>query len=357
MTSLDRTTMPISQHISVLDGIRGLAVLIVMLSHSSGRDMALTPWLDFAGIGHIGVYLFFVLSGYLLTKKLLEGQSAMEFYLRRVFRIIPLYYAVLVGVLVYQASGHYSERYLHISGEAKGALMHFLFLKGDGVFWTLAAEFGFYLLLPPIVIALKKFGWHWLLVLATVYFGAFISAQLFGGQIIPLRFVEIHHKSQFMDVFVCGILAAYLPKKKMVKTWVPALFWGLLALSVICISRGFISAGRPLYDLRWVSLLYGVVFALAIVNAVDGNPSLTRPLVSRPLIFMGKIGFGLYLLHFPVFEFVNTNLDWTPPYVKLAVALPIACAIAFGTYQAIERPMIRVGRLVETKLRVGDSRA
>jgi peptidoglycan/LPS O-acetylase OafA/YrhL len=341
-----------ARYLSVLDGTRGLAVLIVMLSHSSGREMALAPWLDFAGIGHIGVYLFFVLSGYLLTKNLLEGQSAVQFYLRRLFRIVPLYYVVLTGVLVYQASGYYSERYLHISGNAQGALMHFLFLKGDSVFWTLACEFGFYLLLPPIVVAMGKFGWRWLFGFASVYFLAFLATEKFGVSGIPLKFVAIAHRSQFLDVFVCGILAAYLPRQRLEHPWVPALFWGLLAMSVVCVSRGFLTAHRPLYDLRWLSLLYGVVFALAIVNAVGGKLGLTKVLGNSLLAFMGRIGFGLYLLHFPVFQIVNASIDW-PPYFRFFVALPIACALAWIAYRTIEHPMIRLGRRFEAKLRVG----
>lgn len=349
MHSESGTSAVLPTHLSVLDGIRGLAVLIVLLSHSSGRGMALAPWLNFAGIGHVGVYLFFVLSGYLLTKSLLEGQSATQFYLRRVFRIVPLYYVVLIGVLIYQANGDYSEKYLHIAGETQDVLMHFLFLKGDGVFWTLAAEFGFYLLLPLILVAARRLGWIWLFAFATIYFCSFLLVQLFGVTTFPLKFVSISHHSQFMDVFVCGILAAYLPQKRLLHPLVPVLFWGLIAISVVCISQGFLLANRPLYNLRWMSMLYGVIFALAIVNATCGSSQLFGVLNTRPLVFMGKIGFGLYLLHFPAFQIVSATMDWSPR-LNFVVALSMACALAWIAYQAIERPMIRVGRRIEAKL-------
>lgn len=344
---------PDRRHLAVLDGFRGLAVLIVMLSHSSGREMPLLPWLNFAGIGHVGVYLFFVLSGYLLTRNLIDGQTTVQFYLRRIFRIVPLYFCVLAGVLAYQALGHYSPRYLHISGGAEGALLHFLFLKGDSVFWTLAAEFGFYMLLPLIVYALRRFGWHWLAMAAFVYFAAYLVAEKFKLELLPLKFVDISHRGQFLDVFACGILAAYLPRTWSDK-WVPAAFWGLLALTLICVSANFLGARQLAYGLRWLSLLYGAVFGLAIVCAVEGRETLARVLGSPVLAFMGKIGFGLYLLHFPVFQAVNTYID-AAPAMRLAVAMPIAFGLAWIAYQLIERPMIRLGRKLEVSLDVAQT--
>jgi peptidoglycan/LPS O-acetylase OafA/YrhL len=104
---------------AAMDGARGLAVLIVFLSHSSGRQQALTSFLQFQGIGHIGVYLFFVLSGYLLADHLfheyaLKGNiSIQKFLIRRCCRILPLYYFVLTATIIYQQStGKIHRNYL-----------------------------------------------------------------------------------------------------------------------------------------------------------------------------------------------------------------------------------------------------
>jgi len=196
------------RHLDVLDGVRGLAVLIVMLSHASGREMAVLPWLNFVGIGHVGVYLFFVLSGYLLTCNLLEGQTTGAFYMRRVFRIVPLYYCVLVGVLIYQATGQYSQSYLHISDGVHGAVMHFLFLKGDSVFWTLAAEFAFYLLLPPIVMLMRRFGWKWLAAVAVLYFLVFITAEILQIDAAVVRLKYGGFKSEVQRCYDVSVAAS-----------------------------------------------------------------------------------------------------------------------------------------------------
>ena len=345
---------PDSRHLAVLDGFRGLAVLIVMLSHSSGRDMPLAPWLNFVGIGHIGVYLFFVLSGYLLTRNLVDGQTKTQFYLRRLFRIVPLYFCVLGGVLVYQALGYYSPRYLHVSGGTEGALLHFLFLKGDGVFWTLAAEFGLYMLLPPIIYLLRRYGYHWLAIAAVFYFAAFLAAQKLQLDLLPLKFVDISHRSQFLDVFACGILAAYLPRTWSDK-WIPVAFWVLLALTLIFVSANFLGARQPAYGLRWLSLLYGTIFGLAVVCAAEGRSTLTWALGSPFLAFMGRIGFGLYLLHFPVFQAVNAYIDAGAP-IRLAMAIPIVVGLAWFAHLLIERPMIRLGHKIEVCLGVSQPR-
>jgi peptidoglycan/LPS O-acetylase OafA/YrhL len=340
-------------HTTALDGIRGLAVLFVFMSHTSGRGMPVAPWLQFHGLGHIGVYLFFVLSGFLLTRNLLEGQAATQFYMRRFFRIAPLYFLVLAGVLVYQAVGYYSPRYLHISGSGEGALLHFLFLKGDGVFWTLAAEFAFYLMLPVIVVVIGRFGRKWLIIAAIGYFCWFYLIQVFGVRLPPPKFVEIGHHGQFLDVFACGILGAYYVRFKLPEIPVAAAFWGLLAFTLFFVSFNFLGAGQPWYGLRWLSLLYGIVFAAGVVSASQGNRWLLRPLTSKWLVFMGVTGFGWYLLHFPVIQVVNAYLDMSA-VMRLLISTAACAAVAWVAFQLVERPGIRLGRRLERQFILGN---
>ncbi|MEG6505378.1 acyltransferase family protein [Nitratidesulfovibrio sp. 1201_IL3209] len=326
-----------------LDGMRGLAVLIVFLSHTSSRDMALAPWLQFHGIGHVGVYLFFVLSGFLLTRNLLNGQRPGTYLVRRFFRIAPLYFIVLAGVLAWQAAGNYSPRYLHISGGAEGALLHSLFLKGDSVFWTITAEFGFYLLLPIIVAGMVRFGRVWVAVAAVAYFAWFYAIQAFGASLPPLKFVDIAHRGQFLDVFACGILAATVTQRLPEKVTAAA-FWGLLALTLAAVSYNFLGLGRPWYDLRYLSLLYGAVFAAGIVGVVQGNMLIVAPMKWSWLRFMGITGFGWYLLHFPVFQAVNATMEGQPAQIRLVVSTALVALAAWAAFRLIEKPANEFGR-------------
>lgn len=334
------------QQSRALDGMRGLAVLIVFLSHSSGRDMPLASWLQFQGIGHIGVYLFFVLSAYLLTLGLNNGVNATQFYIRRFFRIAPLYYIVLIGVLLYQYFGMYDSRYLHIT--LGTGLSHFLFLRGDGVFWTVAVEFTFYLVLPLMVYLINRLGTRAAQCAAVFFF--FWYVMVMAGLDLPEpKLVSIMHQSQYFDVFLCGVLAAYLQIRLPRKT-IAALFWATIILSLLLVSENFLGAKRPYYELRWISILYGTVFGLAIASVMQGNSFISGPLKNSVLVFMGKCAFGWYLLHFAVFKIVN---DFGPEsvFTRFLIAT-LGCALAaWGARILIEIPCIAAGRWLESTLR------
>lgn len=334
-------------HTWALDSMRGLAVLLVFMSHTSGRGMFIASWLNFHGLGHIGVYLFFVLSGFLLTKRLLRGQRGSQYFIRRFFRIVPLYFLILTCVVGYQAIGYYNPRYLYITDGWQGILLHYLFIKGDGIFWTLAAEFGFYLLLPLLVLLISKFGQKWLAAAAMVYFLWFFLIQILELPLTPLKFVIISHNSQFLDVFVCGILGAYihddLPKKL-----VGMLFWGLLIATLFGVSKNFLGAEQPWYDLRWFSIVYGVVFALSVVSVTQGNKIIIAPLRCKILVFIGVTGFGWYLVHFPVLQVVNFYLKDAPGALRLLASAGVTSIVSYILFRIIERPGIYWGRMIES---------
>ena len=151
-----------TKRFGALDGLRGIAVLIVFMSHTSGRDMSLHKLLQFHGIGHVGVYLFFCLSAYLLVGKILntelKANDIKKFFIKRIFRIWPLYFTVITIVfLIQQVTGEVNEQYLHISNGFIGFFLHLLFYQGDSVFWSVVVEEQFYVICPIIAIGLKKY--------------------------------------------------------------------------------------------------------------------------------------------------------------------------------------------------------
>jgi len=276
-----------------------------------------------------------VLSGFLLTKNFLDGQRLSQYFLRRLFRIAPLYFFVLTGVVVYQATGNYAPNYLNIKAGCQGAILHFLFLKGDGIFWTISAEFTFYLLLPLFLWAISRLGQTWLVIAAIAYFLWFALIQVLGVSLVPLKFVIINHNSQFLDVFACGILGAYvchdLPKKIIAIS-----FWGLLALTLLCVSKNFLGAGQLSYGLRWISILYGVVFTLGIVSATQGNRWIIVPLQSKIMVFMGITGFGWYSLHFPVLQMVNAYFEGSTAVFRFLMSVFVISVLAYTVLRIIE---------------------
>lgn len=346
-----------------MDGVRGLAVLIVFLSHSSGRGEALAPFLQFQGIGHIGVYLFFVLSGYLLADHLFHeygvngNVSVKNFLIRRCCRIMPLYYFVLTLLILYQEiTGRLNKQYLHIDGGWVGYLQHLLFYKGDGLFWTLPTEFMFYFLLPFAVILIVHFGSKaitWMMGVATLYFIWFVLITL---QIIPpnyaLKLVHISHHSQFLDVFLCGVFAAWLSRTKAYKNLVfnnghqidmagTVLLGAVLAASVILVSYDFLGFDRPMYAFRWLSFPIGLAFGFTIM-AINVGGKLDAFFKLGLLRFMGIVGFSWYLIHFLVFQIINSIV--IQPSIRFVLSFVLCAMFSTILFALIEAPFIQLGK-------------
>jgi len=353
---------------AAMDGVRGLAVLTVFLSHTAGRQQALTPFLQFQGIGLIGVYLFFVLSGYLLASNLIDESrkyghiSVKNFLIRRFLRIAPLYYLVISLVFLYQQyTGQQYPAFLHITDSWSSYFRHLLFIKGDGVFWTVPTEFVFYLGLPFVVIFLlstSRTGFRLVCVAACLYFVWFVLILL---KQIPaswaLKVVEINHVSQYLDVFLCGVLGAFIHKNqsagafisshaKRISNTATVLLFVTLIISCAMVAFSFMGFHRPFFNFRWFSLGYGVVFTMIILaTSVSG---LTRRIFEfKGLRFLGTVGFSWYLIHLFVIQMVNLYIS-TPPLRFVSSFL--GCAVLSSLlYLGIEKPFIELGKKLTRK--------
>lgn len=351
-----------------MDGIRGLAVLIVFLSHTSGRGQALAPYLQFHGIGHVGVYLFFVLSGFLLADNLLHEYekygdvSIRNFLMRRFLRIAPLYYCVVSAVFTYQiVSGQVQQSYLHIDKGWEGYIQHLLFWRGDSVFWTIPAEFTFYFILPWIVLGLIKYGRKaFLLCVGLLIFYA-IWYQLIVFQRVPperaLRIVQIAHYSQYLDVFLCGVLTAFCKRLQFVRNVFAnysreinqlALIVLLTTIFITCaaVAHKFFDFDRPFYGLRWLTLIYGVIFAFVIL--VAQAPGVITSIFNQIwLRYLGIVGFSWYLVHMFIIQQVN-HLSLSPPL--LFVLSTASCALlASVLFILIEKPFMELGKRITAR--------
>ena len=373
---------------SALDGLRGIAVMVVFLSHSSAFRQRVTPWTSFHGTGHLGVYLFFVLSGFLLTWSLLAAPriNFTGFYLRRFFRIAPLFYLIVGVVFALQLwSGRIDLYNLHVKGGWQGFLSHLAFYQGDSVFWTIAAEFEFYVILPFLVLGLARGGGKIAAlygVLALCYGVWYLLIEL--GKIAPgysLRVAKIAHHSQYLDVFIFGILAAWFFRQPRFSvelkkdSTVLHVFATLMIISVISVSltlvaENFFGLGRlwrseqawwkimgaPVkFGPHMWSVFYGPAFAVIALAALTGHRVLHTVCNWRPLRLIGVTGFSWYLIHFPVLRLVNAlfgfapntggNLEWTlREPLALATTFVITSAAAILLYLTIEKPFMVLSR-------------
>lgn len=359
---------------STLDGLRGIAVLVVFLSHSSGFNQRILPGLNFRSLGHLGVYLFFALSGFMLAYGLL-GRSRtpfLGFYARRFLRIAPLYYLIVTLTFVMQNVLHSSNFcWLQIDGGWIGYVRHLLFLQGDSVFWTIAAEFQFYFILPVLVWLLVRFRdtAAWALLAVAILYGAWAVLIDLGhiDKSLALRLADIAHNSQYLDVFLCGMLAAYLARKDWWIAWTarirPHLSLSGLALcalvaivSLVFIAKNFLFFGQVWAPLRNFSFLYGAAFAAIILCASYGSGLLDRILNNVILRMIGITCFSWYLVHFIVINGVNAllgfhwypkliSLPWTPVEpLRFALSFIITFFVAIGLYLGVEKPFMKLSR-------------
>src|ERR1700749_3268035 len=156
-----RTTTPSRHlgHIRELDGIRGLAALLVFFHHLCFTSIETPGWgapvralHAIFSVGNSGVDIFFVLSGFLISAILIESRESssyyQDFYWKRALRILPLYILVLVGVFCFMPD---STRYVILSAFFISNFSQLFHVTTEGPLWTLAIEEQFYLLWPTVV--------------------------------------------------------------------------------------------------------------------------------------------------------------------------------------------------------------
>jgi peptidoglycan/LPS O-acetylase OafA/YrhL len=305
-----------------LHGLRGIAVLYVVLSHLGNGGLYLLP-IRHDAIGKVGVWIFFVLSAYLLTSKLTaameaEGAKATRPYaIHRLLRIYPLY-AVVLGLHVLW-SGFSVADYLR----------HAALLEGRWELWAIPVEFRFYAVLPVIAWCAARFGRRTgaALVgacgLASFVWGLSRPESVFSGELsLAPKFVP----------FACGPAAALSGiRAKAGVAIVCALSLGALTVACWQLFRG----GWPVAAAPWVGAGLGIAVAALVVSA-------GRPLAWRPLVYIGEISFSLYLLHMFVIKYALTL--HAPPVLIGWGALALSVALASLSYFLVELPGIRLGR-------------
>lgn len=322
------TTPSPRNHVAALDGLRAFAVASVIVFHGRPDDLAASAtfgerlFYQISSAGWVGVDLFFVLSGFLITGILLEAKGKphffRNFYIRRTLRIFPLYYAVLIVMLVVlphvldardpgiqKALAHQTSLWTYTSNLAVFANNGWLFNVGWmhlTHLWSLAIEEQFYLLWPLFVFVLPK---RWL---APTAVAAIIAAPILRGVMLEDAFspkVVYSFTACRVDALAVGSLLAVLAKAR--PHWVPLLAkWltigGAIGLAIIIVVDHGLPAYGPLVEILGFSLL-AALFGGVVLSATMPLPT-TRALAWKPLVVIGKYTYGIYLFHALLVPFV-----------------------------------------------------
>lgn len=337
-----------ADHVQALDGLRGLAVLIVVGSHLSNAGWLPQPGLS--GTGKSGVYLFFVLSAYLLTHAVLLRPLAglasagywINYALRRVLRIWPLYLAILLLSWALTCVG---IRGWHYQIDTAALWGHLTLREGISVLWSIPVEFTFYLWLPFIAVTLAA--------LRDVRGGRWLGLALLAGLVLLARWcwpaAEAVTNSvglgSYLVVFLCGVAAAWMQAQwpdqgRWQGAW-RGLAWLLLLLLVLAVPSLWARWHGAPFDAgvnhRWFTA-FGLGWALLLLAVLRGRGIVCRVFASAPLRLVGVVSFSAYLWHMPVLDAAAAvgMKAWGWPAVL--VLLPAVLLVAMASFLLFERP-------------------
>jgi peptidoglycan/LPS O-acetylase OafA/YrhL len=347
------STRPTIAHQPALDGVRALAVVAVLLFHGEVAGF---------GGGYLGVSVFFTLSGYLITSLLLHEHARTgridlpTFYGRRLRRLLPASALCLGAIVVLAAATDLFDGVSALRSHVLGSLLqvaNWVFLAGDGSyqdllarttgtssplehFWSLAIEEQFYWVWPPtMALVLSRSARRrtrvWVIgsITAASLIAAPVIAQVWGPDAAywatPARIGEI---------LVGAFLAVVLADRTVAARWhvlAPAALIGL-GIAVVL----FPSSGGPAYEgaLPLVALVSG-----ALLLGLQAPGPVRDALSLEPLVALGRISYGVYLFHWPIYLVLDADRTGLDGWALLAVRLLVTLAISQLSYQFYERPI------------------
>jgi peptidoglycan/LPS O-acetylase OafA/YrhL len=391
--------------VPALDGLRGVAILLVVAVHFRRTvDPWTTQWINSPRLaqyfnttttapdnfllvtkphpslvaqlvpkgGFLGVDIFFVLSGFLISSILLREQSTHgrvgfgAFYQRRALRLLPALFAFLAAHVIYASIIHvqaaverssiiaavfyyYNWKLVYSFPVVRPELTHL---------WSLSIEEQFYLVWPVALILLLG-GVRRRLPTAVAVTSAGVVA------IAVWRMIVARHMSPALvyfrtdaqaDALLVGALAALLWTRGAVplKRYLAPAAWVALGFMIVCIFT-LESDSRFLYDGGFT--LIAIAVAVILLATVETSWGPTRALHTRPLRAVGRVSYGLYLWHVLVFSIVVDNMRHKPVVVTIALALGVTAIVTALSWYAVERPFLRWKARLDHRERAGEDLA
>jgi peptidoglycan/LPS O-acetylase OafA/YrhL len=333
-----------------LDGLRGIAIILILLFHFGPVQGPLGFLAPFFQTGWIGVDLFFVLSGYLITGILIDAKghagAYKNFIIRRTLRIFPLYYAVLL-----------LDGYLSTSGKVDW--WYFAYLSNVRVFldnrwplipaliplWSLSVEEQFYLVFPLVVLFLSRKS------LGRVLVGAFVGAVVIRVGLVVAMPSNITGTYTLMpcrmDSLALGGLIALARRDYpdlLLRRWIGWVSGGCgIVFLIICMT---VSTGPWSFPMRTVGFTaLDVAFAWVLVLVLRGRvASLPAFCRLRVLVWMGTVSYGIYLLHIPMAVIARRHERSIElgGSVDFFVSVSVSLVAAWISWVVFESPLLRL---------------
>ena len=316
-------------YIPTLDGLRAMAIVIVVISHTLPQESI------YREVGHVGVLLFFALSGYLITTRLLDEYrqsgtiNLRAFYIRRAFRILPpaLTYLGILSILF--ALGW------EVCDVRSIAAAVFLWINyipvtvvawKAGHFWSLSVEEHFYLVWPALLILSGVVrGWRT---------AAFLAIVVCAWRSVGFNYHSLFHTDYIADALLWGCCLAFVPARRI--PFPTMLTLALLSFFWLLEFGPFQGRSKIVIEHLLPSLILGVVVMSPLTL-------IGRCLEIRPIRYLGKLSYSLYIWQQMFLGGQGNHLPWWAGIICAGLA-------AYISYELIERPCIGFGRRVVDRL-------
>ena len=346
-------------HLRGLDGLRGLAVVGVLLFHGG---------FSWAEGGFLGVSLFFTLSGYLITSLLLAERASTSrielgnFWTRRVRRLLPAALVTISAVAIYGWFFASDVQQINLRGDLLGSLFYvanwrFIFRgssyadiqSGQSLvqhFWSLAIEEQFYVVWPLLAAgALAWWARRGLTIITVILIVGSLGCCLLMWNVLGSSTDTIYFSTQTRaaEILIGAALAIWLPlggRRRDSSSGTRTLRY----LAPMCVIALIILWSTTSQTSAWLYnggfALHALLAAIVIAAVVIGGTSCDR-LAARPLVAIGIVSYGLYLYHWPVFAILDEERVGLGQVGTFAVRIAVTVVIAVISYHFLEQPIRR----------------
>jgi peptidoglycan/LPS O-acetylase OafA/YrhL len=340
-----------------LDGLRGISILVLMTYNAH---------VSFVRGAYIGVDIFFVLSGFLITSLLVEEWERMgkiglkQFYVRRALRLLPALFILILVCCAYAALFQPADK---AAITYKGAIFTIFYsanwvqaytLEGIGAFshaWSLSVEEQFYVLWPLLLVGMLGRGWRRrsvLVLVSLLILAAFTwrAALQHNGAAYLRLYLGLDTRADALLVgCLLGLLVSWnlLPATRRVTRTFRVLAVVSIPFLLFVITQARAGSDYMYYG---VFTLVAIAAAVLIFEALGARSSVAvRVLEFPPLVWVGRLSYGLYLWNFPIFEALKEKTLaqlHLPPVVSLPLRFAVVFAVASLSFYLLEKPFLRL---------------
>ena len=347
-------------HIKNLDTFRAIAALIVAIGHIElfRHNFWGSNIFYYLPSGHMGVIMFFVISGFLITFLLMKerekiGQiSLKDFWLRRILRIWPVYYLVLIISALFLESVPSGKTIAY----AMAIMTNFSHALECGwatspQIWTIGVENQFYIFFPIFVCLIPKKYLHWFLLCIIVGFAMlphiidFFNVRLWQNADIASFNAKFFYGSKF-DCLGIGCMAGFLYAEghKLLK-WIYNK-WLFLICLVVAIAFWGINMELPCFNDEFMAVLFTIV----ILN-ICTNPNINISIENRVTKLLGKISYGIYMYHWIIlliaFKVLPLSDNWYSTLILYIFVLGCTIFVSWLSFISYERFFLNIKKRFE----------